>query len=50
VAELSGTGHTAVSAEDTVAANNEATTNVSKTSNSSASATITITMYAVADE
>jgi len=47
---LSGLGHTVVSVEDTVAANNEATTSVSKTGNSSASAAITITMYAVADE
>jgi len=50
VAELSGLGQTTVSVEDTVAANNEATTSVSKTSNSLASATITITMYSVADE
>jgi len=47
---LSGLGHTAVSVEDTVAANNEATTSVSKASNSSASATITITVYTVASE
>jgi len=47
---LSGLGHTAVSFEDAVAANNEATTSVSKASNPPASATITITMYAVADE
>jgi len=44
---LSGLGHTVISDKDTVAANNEATTSVSKTGNSSASATIT--MYAVAD-
>jgi len=50
VAELSGLGHTAVSVEDTVAANNEAASSISKASNASASATITITMYAVAEE
>jgi len=44
VAELSGLSHIAVSIEDTVAANNEATTSVSKASNSSAGTTITITM------
>jgi len=50
VAESPRLGHTAVSVEDPVVANNEATTSISKASNSSASAMITITMYAVADE
>jgi hypothetical protein len=40
----------AISIADTGTPHNEVTSSVSKASNSSASATITITMYAVADE
>jgi len=40
----------AISIADTGTPNNEVTSSVSKASNSSASATITITMYAVANE
>jgi len=47
---LSGLGHTGVIIEDTVAANNEVGSGVCKTGNSSSTATITITMYAVAGE
>jgi len=39
-----------VSIADTDTPNNEVTSTISKAGNSSASATITITMYAVADE
>lgn len=39
-----------ISIEDTVAANNEATTSTSKTSNSSAGATTTITMIGILSE
>ena len=47
---LSGLSDTRIAVADTSILNNEATDNVSKTSNSSASATITITMYTLADE
>jgi hypothetical protein len=47
---LSGPGDTAVSVANTGVQDNEATSIMSGASNSSASATITITMYAVADE
>lgn len=45
-AELLGLDHTIIYIKDMVAPNNEAATNVSKAGNSSARATITITMYA----
>jgi hypothetical protein len=41
---------TAISVADTATTNNEVISTMSKANNSSASATITITMYAVADE
>lgn len=44
-----GLSDTSISTADTGVPNNEATSSISKASNSSASATITITMYAVAD-
>jgi hypothetical protein len=47
---LFGLSDTVISIADTGVPNNEATSSVSKASNSSASATITITMYTVADE
>jgi hypothetical protein len=47
---LSGPGDTAISVANTDVQDNEATSIMSGASNSSASATITITMYAVADE
>ena len=47
---LSDLSDTDISIADTGTPNNEVTSSVSKASNSSASATITITMYAVADE
>ena len=47
---LLGLSDTVISSDDTRVPNNEITSSVSKASNSSASATITITMYAVADE
>ena len=47
---LLGLTDTSISIADTGVPNREATSSVSKASNSSASATITITMYAVADE
>ena len=47
---LSGLSDTAISVEDTASPNNEVASSISKASNSSASATITITMYAVNDE
>jgi len=40
----------AISIADTATPNNEVTSGVSKANDSSASATITITMYAVADD
>ena len=43
-------GDISISIANTGAPNNEETSSVSKASNSSASATITITMYTVADE
>jgi len=46
---LSGLSDTAVSIEGVGSPNDEVTNTISKASNSSASATITITMYAVAD-
>jgi len=45
---LFGLSDTAISVDDTILSPNEVTSTVSKASNSSASATITITMYAVA--
>ncbi|MCK4529453.1 hypothetical protein KAW18_18975 [candidate division WOR-3 bacterium] len=45
--ELSDTD---ISIANTLVPDNEVTSTISKASNSSASATITITMYAVADE
>jgi len=47
---LLGLNDTAISVADTSIPDNEATSSISKASNSSSSATITITMYAVADE
>ncbi|MCK4387694.1 MAG: hypothetical protein KAW00_02880 [Dehalococcoidia bacterium] len=47
---LFGLSDTLTSIADTGVPNGEATSSVSKASNSSASATITITMYAVANE
>jgi len=47
---LLGLSDTAISVADTNVPDNEVTSSVSKENNSSASATITITMYAVADE
>ena len=47
---LFGLSDGAISIGDTGTPNNEVTSSVSKASNSSASATITITMYAVAGE
>lgn len=47
---LFGLSDTAISVDDTRLPDNEATTSVSKASNSSASATITITMYTLPDE
>jgi len=47
---LLGLNDTDISVADASIPDNEATSSVSKASNSSASATITITMYAVADE
>lgn len=47
---LSGLNDTAISIAATDVPNDEVASSVSKVSNSSASATITITMYAVADE
>lgn len=47
---LSGLGSTAVSVEHTAGLGNEIAANVSQTRNSSASATITITMHAGDDE
>ena len=45
---LLGLSDTSISIADTGVPNNETTSSISKTDNSSASATITITMYAVA--
>ena len=45
-----GVGDVAISAADTAAFNNEVTDGVSRASNSSASATITITMTGIADQ
>ena len=47
---LFGLIDTRISIADTGVPNNEVTSSISKASNSSASATITITMYAVAEE
>jgi len=47
---LLGLSDTDISVADTSAPYNEVASSVSKASNSSARATITITMYAVADE
>ena len=47
---LFGLSDTVISIADTDIPNNEATSNVSKTSNSSASATITITMTGALNE
>ena len=47
---LFGLSDTSISIADTGVPDNEVTGSVSKASNSSSSATITITMYAVADE
>ena len=47
---LFGLSDTEISVADTGVPSNEATGSMSKANNSSASATITITMYAVADE
>ena len=46
---LSGLSDNAVSVEDMGSPNNEVASTISKASNSSASATIAITMYSVAD-
>jgi hypothetical protein len=46
---LFGLSDTVISSDDTGVPNNEVTRSTSKAGNSSASATITITMYAVAD-
>jgi hypothetical protein len=45
---LSGLSDTVISVEDIASPNNEVAGTISKAGNSSASATITITMYAVA--
>ena len=50
VSVLFGLSDTAISVADTGSTNNEVTTTISKASNSSSSTSITITMYAVADE
>ena len=50
VLPLLGLSDTTISIADTRVLNSEVTSSVSKASNSSASTTITITMYAVADE
>ena len=47
---LSGLSDTRIAIADTSMLDNEVVSSVSKASNSSATATITITMYAVADE
>lgn len=47
---LLGLSDTVISSADTSVPSSEVTSSISKASNSSASATITITMYAVADE
>lgn len=47
---LVGLSDTVISVDDTSLPDSEASTAVSKAGNCSASATITITMYAVADE
>lgn len=47
---LLGLSDTVISVADTANSSNEVAGSVSKASNSSASATITITMYAVANE
>ena len=47
---LLGLSDTRISIADTSIPDNEVTSSVSKVGNSSASATITITMYTVADE
>jgi len=47
---LCGLSDTVISSDDTSAPSVEVTSSISKASNSSASGTITITMYAVADE
>ena len=47
---LFGLSDTDISTADTGIPDNETTSSVNEASNSSASATITITMYAVADE
>ena len=47
---LLGLSDAGISVGDTGSPNNEVTTTIRKASNSSASATITITMYSVADE
>jgi len=47
---LLGLSDTSISIADTSIPENNGTSSVTKASNSSASATITITMYAVADE
>jgi len=47
---LFGLSNTAISIADTFATNSELIISISKASNSSASATITITMYAVVDK
>jgi len=47
---LFGLSDTAISIADTGVPNNETTSSISKASNSSASATITITMYTGDDE
>ena len=47
---LLGLSDTDISFADTSTPNNEVASSLSKASNSSASASITITMYAVADE
>lgn len=49
-AVLFGMSDTAISIADTNVPDDEVASSVSKASNSSASATITITMYAVTDE
>ena len=47
---LSGLSDTVISVEDIASPNNEVAGTISKAGNSSASATITITMYAVAED
>jgi hypothetical protein len=50
VSVLLGLSDTDISAADASIPDNEVNSSISKANNSSASATITITMYAVADE